>query len=81
MARRELEYPTGRPLYTYRVTTEEFSELESILQERMKVYLKLASLAEVARSLEFFPALFMSCIPPSGGAATTTGLDFLGIPF
>lgn len=59
MARRELEYPTGRPLYTYRVTTEEFSELESILQERMKVYLKLASLAEVARSLEFFPALFV----------------------
>lgn len=59
MARRELEYPTGRPLYTYRVTTEEFSELESILQERMTVYLKLASLAEVARGLEFFPALFV----------------------
>ena len=59
MARRELEYPTGRPLYTYRVTTEEFSELESILQERMKVYLKLMSLADVARSLEFFPALFV----------------------
>lgn len=38
---------------------EEFSELESILQERMKVYLKLVSLAEVARSLEFFPALFV----------------------
>lgn len=59
MARRDLEYPTGRPLYTYRVTTEEFTELESILQERMKVDLKLASLAEVARSLEFFPALFV----------------------
>lgn len=59
MARRELEYPTGRPLYTYRVTMEEFSELESILQERLKVYLKLASLAEVAQRLEFFPALFV----------------------
>lgn len=59
MARRELDYPTGRPLYTYRVTTEEFSDLESILQERLKVYLKLVSLADVSRSLEFFPALFV----------------------
>lgn len=59
MAQRELAYPTGRPLYTYRVTTEEFSELESILQERLKVYLKIATLADVARSVEFFPALFV----------------------
>ncbi len=54
MARRELEYPTGRPLYTYRVTKEEFSELESILQERMKVYLELASLVAADRILTHF---------------------------
>ena len=59
LARRELEYPTARPLYTYRVTTEEFSELEATLQERLTAYLKLMSLADVARNLEFFPALFV----------------------
>jgi len=59
LARRELDYPTGGPLYTYRVTTEEFSDLELILQERLKVYLKLATLAEVSRRIEYFPALFV----------------------
>ena len=59
MARRELDYPTGRPLYTYRVTTDEFSDLESVLQERLKTYLKLVSLADVAQRVEFFPALFV----------------------
>lgn len=59
LSRRNLEYATGRPLYTYRVTTDEFAELESILKDRLTTYLKIATLGDVARRLDFFPALFV----------------------
>lgn len=59
LSRRNLEYATGRPLYTYRVTTDEFAELESILRDRLATYLKIATLGDVARRLDFFPALFV----------------------
>lgn len=57
--RRELNYPTGRPLYTYRVTTEEFNDLEAILHQGISTYLKIATLGDVVRQLDFFPALFV----------------------
>ena len=59
LSRRNLEYATGRPLYTYRVTTDEFAQLESVLKDRLATYLKIATLGDVARHMDFFPALFV----------------------
>lgn len=59
LARRDLDYATGRPLYTYRVTTDEFNDLECILRERLATYFKVANLGDIARRIDVFPALFV----------------------
>jgi len=47
------------PLYTYRTTTPEFEDLEETLKNRLKTYLQLATLGDVAKQIPFFPALFV----------------------
>lgn len=59
LQRRGLEWPTGMPLYSYRVSKEEFTELESLLTERLGAYLKLYSLGDIARLVTCFPPLFV----------------------
>ena len=57
--RRGLDSPTSRPLYTYRVTTDEFSELEAMLHERVSAYLRFSTLGDAVRRADSFPALFV----------------------
>ncbi len=38
LEKRELAKPDGRPLYAYRITTEEFDEIEGILRKRMDFF-------------------------------------------
>jgi len=59
LARRGFEYPTGRPLYTYRVTDEEYRHLEAILRERLGVWLTTITLGDVAHNMACFPPLFV----------------------
>jgi len=47
------------PLYSYRTTTSEFEDLEATLKDRLKTYLVMATLGDVARQIPFFPALFV----------------------
>lgn len=56
---RELQGTTGMPLYSYRVSKEEFTELEGLLSERLARYLKLYSLGDIARLVVHFPPLFV----------------------
>jgi hypothetical protein len=57
--RRRFEYPTGRPLYTYRVTDDEYRDLEAILRERLGVWLRTLTLGDVAHNMACFPPLFV----------------------
>ncbi len=59
MQQRQLQCPTRRPLYTYRVTAEEYRDLETVLRECLSRHLKLFTLGDVANQLPFFPALFV----------------------
>lgn len=43
MARRELKYPTGRPLYTYRVTTAETGSRQIVEEENTCEHPKVAA--------------------------------------
>lgn len=56
---RGLQSTTGMPLYAYRVSKEEFTELEKLLSERLSQYLKLYSLGDIARIITYFPPLFV----------------------
>lgn len=56
---RGLQYPTGMPLYSYRMTNEEFRELEELLKERVSTYLRLQGIGDIARYVTSFPALFV----------------------
>lgn len=56
---RSLERPNGAPLYSYRMKLEEFEHLEKLLRERVKAYMKLASLTDIAENVTNFPALFV----------------------
>lgn len=59
LRRRGFEYPTGRPLYTYRVTDEEYRDLQTILRERVGVWLTTATLGEASHNIACFPPLFV----------------------
>lgn len=59
LERRGLQSSTGMPLYSYRTTTAEFEDLEATLKDRLKSYLAIATLGDVARQIPFFPALFV----------------------
>lgn len=59
LLKRDLERPTGGPLYSYRMTSSEFDDLAQILKDRLAIYLDMASLGDVARHIPFFPALFV----------------------
>ena len=59
LERRGLQSATGIPLYSYRTTTPEFDELEETLKDRLRTYLAIATLGDVAREIPFFPALFV----------------------
>ena len=48
LERRDLKLPTGLPLYSYRVTTEEFGDLEGLLKVSLERYLRFATMGEVA---------------------------------
>jgi len=56
---RGLNSATGMPLYSYRVTKEEFTELEKLLIERLSVYLRRHPLGDVSRHAAYFPPLFV----------------------
>ena len=59
LRRRGFDYPTGRPLYTYRTTSEEFSDLETMLRDCLGTWLKTVTLGDVARNVACFPPLFV----------------------
>lgn len=59
LEKRELKRPTGGYLYSYKMTSSEFDELESLLNERLSAYLKIASLGDVSQHISYFPALFV----------------------
>lgn len=54
-----LEQVTGMPLYSYRMTLEEFVDLEKTLKERMATYLEYYSLVDISRHVSAFPSLFV----------------------
>ena len=56
---RDFKRPTGLPLYTYRITTAEFVELETGLVEFLSNRLRYDRLGEVARTCTWFPGLFV----------------------
>lgn len=51
---RDLERPTGLPLYTYRITTDEFESLELGLCEFLIHHLECHTLGEIARNRSWF---------------------------
>ncbi|MEF8753792.1 MAG: STY4851/ECs_5259 family protein [Accumulibacter sp.] len=57
--RRGFHHPTGRPLYTYRVEDQEFSDLETVMRECVGVWLRSVTLGDVARKVACFPPLFV----------------------
>jgi hypothetical protein len=59
LRRRGFDYPTGRPLYTYRTTSEEFSDLETMMRDCLGTWLKTVTLGDVARNVACFPPLFV----------------------
>lgn len=59
LERRGFDRPTGRPLYTYRVTSEEFSDLETAMRESIQLWLTVRTLGEIARRFTCFPTLFV----------------------
>jgi hypothetical protein len=59
LRRRGAAYPTGRPLYTYRVTDEEFSDLETMMRDCLGTWLRTVTLGDVARNVACFPPLFV----------------------
>jgi hypothetical protein len=56
---RELTAPTGAPLYTYRTTEREFSELETVLRGHLGERLRFSSLGTVSKRDAWFSALFV----------------------
>jgi len=56
--RRNLDRPDGRPLYRYRLSNEEFDELEALLSKWLAMVASRHDLADIAR-LSGFPALFV----------------------
>ena len=56
---RGLEKETGMPLYTYRLSSQEFEGLEATLKERLAAYLSYYSLADMSRQVPLFPSLFV----------------------
>jgi hypothetical protein len=59
LRRRALDGVTGMPLYSYKVSKEEFAELEGLLADRLKVYLQQNSLGDIAKHVLYFPPLFV----------------------
>ena len=56
---RGIEKVNGMPLYSYRMTLQEFDDLEFTLKTRLKAYLDYYSLAELSRHVPLFPSLFV----------------------
>lgn len=59
LARRGFERVTGDPLYSYRITDEEFNSLQCLLRETVQDGLKHRHLGGVAACTPSFPALFV----------------------
>src|SRR5689334_6501937 len=59
LADRSLTAPTGMALYSYRMNTAEFNELERLLKAFLKTLLRMLVLGSVAREIPFFPSLFV----------------------
>lgn len=56
---RDSSMPSGSPLYTYRMTRQEFDEFEQLLRRRLGDYLAKYSLGQVASGASFFPPAFV----------------------
>lgn len=56
---RDLKQPTGLPLYTYRITTAEFAELEIGLVEFLSEKLQYYRLGDILKACAWFPSLFV----------------------
>lgn len=54
-----LPFPDQRPLYRYRLIDEQFSALEALLRNKVRGYLSVAELGDVACNVIGFPALFV----------------------
>lgn len=84
---RSLERATGMPLYTYRMSSQEFEDLGDTLKERLVRYLDLYSLVDISRLVPFFPALFVIYASEwwrrrydGSGWSWETILDSIGLP-
>lgn len=56
---RGFDQPTGIPLYSYRMSSQEFEDLGDTLKDRLVRYLDLYSLVDISRLVPLFPALFV----------------------
>ncbi len=59
LKQRGFDESTGRPLYTYRVTSEEFSDLETTMRESLRLWLTVGTLGNIVRRFACFPPLFV----------------------
>jgi len=59
LRQRGLQAPDGRSLYLYRLTDAEFSELETLLKDKLKQYLTHTNLGTISSNIIAFPALFV----------------------
>ncbi|MBW8068176.1 MAG: hypothetical protein GJU73_12140 [Ferrovum sp.] len=54
-----IRFPDQRPLYRYRLSDEQFTALESLLQGKVRKYLSHVQLGDVACNVIDFPGLFV----------------------
>lgn len=59
LQRRGLERATGEPLYSYRVTDQEFKSLEALLRQTLAARLPQLSLGQIAAAMPSFAPLFV----------------------
>lgn len=54
-----ISLPDQRPLYRYRLSSDQFGALESLLKEKIKGYLSYVQLGDIACNVTCFPELFV----------------------
>lgn len=59
LGKRGLETPTGHPLYSYRLSAEEFADLEELLKTSLEMYLRTGTLGRVTQQIVYFPSMFV----------------------
>ena len=59
LGKRGLETPTGHPIYSYRLSAEEFADLEELLKTSLEMYLRTGTLGRVTQQIVYFPSMFV----------------------